>query len=118
MTETKKVLVINDESDTNLLMSIALKSKGYRIENAKRLQEGKILFDELRPNLLFLDINLPDGNGLEHISYFKGNLPSIKICVISANDDIYKAYDYHADEILIKPFSLMQIIEKTKELIG
>lgn len=118
MTAVKKVLVINDEIDTNHLMSIALKSKGYWIDNAKGLQEGKAIFDKLKPDLLFLDINLPDGNGLEHISYFKNNLTGIKICVISANDDIYKAYDYNADEILIKPFSLIQIIEKTKELIG
>lgn len=118
MAETKKILVINDEIDTNLLMSIALKNKGYRIENAYGLEEGKAIFEELKPQLLFLDINLPDGNGLNHIGYFKENLPPVKICVISANDDIYKAYDYHADGILIKPFSLTQIIEKTKELIG
>lgn len=118
MTQLKKVLVINDESDTNLLVSIALKNKGYQIENAKGLGEGKVIFEELRPDLLFLDINLPDGNGLNYIGYFKKDLPPIKICVISANDDIYKAYDYHADGILMKPFSLIQIIEKTKELIG
>ncbi|MES2725549.1 MAG: response regulator [Bacteroidota bacterium] len=118
MTGIKKILVINDESDTNMLMSIALKNKGYKIENAKGLGEGKAIFKELKPELLFLDINLPDGNGLNHICYFKENLPLVKICVISANDDIYKAYDYHADGILIKPFSLAQIIEKTKELIG
>ncbi len=118
MAEMKKVLVINDEIDTNLLMSIVLKTKGYCIENAKGLSEGKVIFDELKPDLLFLDINLPDGNGLNHIGYFKDSLPSVKICMISANDDIYKAYDYHADGILIKPFSLVQIIEKTKELIG
>lgn len=118
MTKTKKVLVINDESDTNMLMSVALKNKGYWIESAKWLEEGKAICKEHNPDLLFLDINLPDGNGLHHIGYFKEQLPAIKICVISANDEIYKAYDYHADGILMKPFSLIEIIEKTKELIG
>ncbi|MES2559383.1 MAG: response regulator [Bacteroidota bacterium] len=118
MIETKKVLVINDESDTNLLVSIALKNNGYQIESAKGLREGKVIFEELRPDLLFLDINLPDGNGLNHIGFFKEKLSFVKICIMSANDDIYKAYDYHADGILAKPFSLIQIIGKTKELIG
>lgn len=118
MTERKKVLVINDEIDTNLLMAIALKNRGYWIESADRLTEGKVICETEQPNLLFLDINLPDGNGLNHIGYFKEHTPNMKICVISANDDIYKAYDYHADGILIKPFSLTEIIEKTKELIG
>jgi DNA-binding response OmpR family regulator len=118
MADSKKVLVINDERDTNMLVSIALKNNGYTIENANGLKEGKIIFDKLKPDLLFLDINLPDGNGLNHIGSFKEHMPCVKICVISANDDIYKAYDYHADGILIKPFSLVQIIEKTRELIG
>lgn len=118
MAERKKVLIINDEKDTNLFLSIALKNKGYEIESASELGEGKARGEELKPDLLFLDINLPDGNGLNHIGYFKEKLPHIKVCVISANEDIYKAYDYQADGILIKPFSLIQIIEKTKELIG
>ncbi len=118
MTEIKKVLVINDEDDTNLLMSKVLKTRGYKIENASELKEGKILFESFKPDLLFLDINLPDGNGLTQIGYFKKLFPLIKICMISANEDIYKAFDYNADGFLVKPFSLGQIIEKTRELIG
>ena len=117
MTE-KKVLVINDESDTNLLVTRALRNKGYLIDHAKGLEDGKMLFEGLKPDLLFLDINLPDGNGLTQIGYFKKELPAVKVCMISANEDINKAYDYNADGILSKPFSLLQIIEKTKELIG
>jgi DNA-binding response OmpR family regulator len=118
MTEIKKVFVINDETDTNLLMAVVLKNKGYWIDSAGRLKEGTEMCEAVKPDLLFLDINLPDGNGLSHIGYFKKQIPNMKICVISANEDIYKAYDYHADGILMKPFSLLEIIDKTKELIG
>jgi DNA-binding response OmpR family regulator len=114
----KKVLVINDESDTNLLITLALKDKGYTIDNSYGLQEGKKIFLKEKPDLLFLDINLPDGNGLDNISYFKQVSPDVKVCMISANDDVRKSHDYHADTFLVKPFSLSDIIKKTKELIG
>jgi DNA-binding response OmpR family regulator len=114
----KKVLVINDESDTNLLIILALRDKGYEIDKASGLNEGKVLFGRYKPDLLFLDINLPDGNGLENVDYFKEVLPEVKICMISANDDVRKSYDFHADDFLPKPFSLYQIVQKTKELIG
>jgi len=114
----KKVLVINDESDTNLLIILALKDKGYEIDKAIGLSEGKMLFAEYKPDLLFLDINLPDGNGLDSVDYFKHENPLVKVCMISANDDVRKSHDFHADDFLPKPFSLYQIVQKTKELIG
>jgi DNA-binding response OmpR family regulator len=114
----KKVLVINDEKDTNLLIILALRDKGYEIDKASGLGEGKVLFAEYKPDLLFLDINLPDGNGLESVHYFKAELPDVKICMISANDDVRKSFDFHADDFLSKPFTLYQIVQKTKELIG
>jgi DNA-binding response OmpR family regulator len=114
----KKVLVINDEGDTNLLISLALKDKGYSIDNARNLMAGKELFAKETPDLLFLDINLPDGNGLDNIKYFKTEKPTTRICMISANEDVKKSIDLHADAYLVKPFSLSDIIAKTKELIG
>src|SRR5262249_16950659 len=114
----KKVLVINDENDTNLLIKLALEDKGYTIAYTHHLKEGKALFLTFMPQLLLLDINLPDGNGLDHIIYFKEKGPSAKICMISANEDIERSYDFKADAFLSKPFSLSQIMEKTKELIG
>jgi DNA-binding response OmpR family regulator len=114
----KRVLVINDEGDTNFLIEQALKSKGYEIENARGLQEGRKLFADHEPDLLFLDINLPDGNGMDNISYFKHMKPSTMICMISANDDVSHSVDRDADAFLSKPFSMIQIIEKVKDLIG
>ncbi len=114
----KKVLVINDESDTNLLISFALKNNGYLIDNSNNLETGKMLFLNFKPDLLFLDINLPDGNGLTYINFFKNLSPNVKICMISANDDVTKSHDFNADSYLTKPFSLLQILDKTKALIG
>jgi DNA-binding response OmpR family regulator len=114
----KKVLVINDESDTNMLISTALKSKGYIIDNTSGLEEGKLLFSSFKPDLLFLDINLPDGNGLNNVHYFKSMLPETKICMISANEEVQRFNDFNADSYLSKPFSISQIIDKTHELIG
>jgi DNA-binding response OmpR family regulator len=114
----KKVLVINDENDTNLLISTALKNKGYLIDKSSDLKAGKALFTNFKPDLLFLDINLPDGNGLNSVKYFKSMLPDTKICMISANEDVQKFNDFNADSYLSKPFSISQIVNKTQELIG
>jgi DNA-binding response OmpR family regulator len=114
----KKVLVINDENDTNLLISTALKNRGYLIDNSSRLETVKAIFESFSPDLIFLDINLPDGNGLNNVNYFKSMLPDTKICMISANEDVQRFNDFNADSYLSKPFSISQIINKTQELIG
>ncbi|MDP1728384.1 MAG: response regulator [Bacteroidota bacterium] len=116
--EAKKVLVINDESETNLLISFALKNRGYLIDNSNNLESGKSVFRNFKPDLLFLDINLPDGNGLMNINFFKNLQPNVKICMISANEEVNKSHDFNADSFLTKPFSLVQILDKTKDLIG
>jgi DNA-binding response OmpR family regulator len=113
-----RILVIDDEKDIKFILSDALKSKGYMVSNAGTIAEGKTVFRQFKPDLLFLDINLPDGESIKDISFFREQQPGLKICMISAQDDIKRVSKGQVDAYLSKPFSMSQIIEKTKELLG
>lgn len=98
-----KVLVIDDERDICSLLSNFLISRGYEVSTASTLADGMSLMTTVRPDILFLDNNLPDGLGWDKIDFIHKILPECKINLISA-------YKYIPDTILNNPY--ISLIEK------
>ena len=86
MRQTPKVLIIDDEPDICFLLGSMLKKKNIETAFANTLSEGFEKLNDLKPALLFLDLNLTDGSGLEAIPKIKHDFPDIKIIIISAYD--------------------------------
>jgi DNA-binding response OmpR family regulator len=84
----KSVLIVDDEIDICFLLGAMLRRKGYPVSYANSLEEGIKKADDLLPDILFLDINLPDGSGLDHIREIKAKHPHIIIIMISAYDGV------------------------------
>ena len=108
----RKVLIIEDEIEIGLLLSVAIKRKGFDVSVSDNLKRGHELFDIVHPDILILDIHFPDGNGIEHIRWFKHENSKLKIIMISAYDtlqDRQKAFEEGADEFLSKPFDLNKL---------
>src|SRR6476620_661457 len=105
--KTKKVLIIEDEGDMCLLLNIILTGKEMELEHVKNLSAAKEYLKEHQPEVVLLDNKLPDGFGVDFISYIKANYPSIKIIMISGFDISAKdvALDNGADIFLEKPFT-------------
>jgi DNA-binding NtrC family response regulator len=115
----KKVLIIEDEGDMCLLLNILLNGKEMNLEHVKSLAAAEVYLQKEQPNVILLDNKLPDGFGIDFISYIKKNYPAIKIIMISGYDasamDV--ALDNGADLFLEKPFSKDQLYQAVTSLL-
>jgi DNA-binding response OmpR family regulator len=79
-----KILIVDDEMDYCLIMKSYFQSKGYEVFLAFTLKEGLKKLEEMEPEILVLDNNLPDGQGWDCIDSIIEQFPSLKIYLISA----------------------------------
>ena len=111
----KKILIIEDDKNLNKGLSIAL-NKEYEIISLNTISESKKYIDKV--DLILLDMNLPDGDGLEIIEYTR-QTSSVPIIVLSAIDleaYIISSINLGADDYLTKPFSLGILEAKIKRV--
>lgn len=110
----QNVLIVDDEIDICLLLKSLLKSQAIDSSYVQTLADAEVSFKEASPSILFLDMNLPDGNGIQKIEGFKQKSPSTSIVMMSAYDteeDRKTALDKGADLFLSKPFSRKEVLE-------
>ncbi|WP_229310983.1 response regulator [Larkinella soli] len=108
MTNTKRVLIVDDEADICLLLSGLLKRMGYQPTCANFLEEGRQRLAQQTYDAVFLDLSLPDGVGFELLSYIRTNGNETKVIMISAFDGIAerkRASQEGADYFIGKPFN-------------
>lgn len=79
-----KILIVDDESDYCSIMESYFKEKNYEVYLAYTLNEGLSKIDEIKPDILFLDNNLPDGQGWKYVDAIVEKYPQIRIYLISA----------------------------------
>jgi len=107
----KKVLIIDDEADIRFLLKRALTSHKYSVIEAENLKQGLDLYNESEPDIIILDVNLPDGNGIYYARKFK-NEKNIVIFISADNDKLADGYkDLGANGFLKKPFVINQLLE-------
>ncbi len=81
----KKILIIDDEIDFCIIMKGYFEKKNYEVNLAYTLQKGLFLVDEKKPDILFLDNNLPDGQGWQYVEQIVEKNPHLTIYLISAH---------------------------------
>ena len=79
-----KILVIDDEVDYCTILKSYFLQKKYEVFLAFTLKEGLELINSVRPDILFLDNNLPDGNGWPHVESIVEKIPHIRVYLVSA----------------------------------
>jgi two-component system OmpR family response regulator len=115
-----KVLIVDDEPDICFLFSRILKMRNLRTDFACNLADASRSVQADPPSLIFLDNSLPDGQGVDFISFLKEHYPDTRIIMITANDgsiDKLRAFQQGADDFLGKPLSL-EIINRTLDKIS
>ncbi|HWK04929.1 MAG TPA: response regulator [Puia sp.] len=108
MTETSKVLIVDDELDICYLLSGMLKQRNFRTGFVNSLSDAVVALQTDTPSLLFLDNHLPDGFGLDFIPYVKKNYPDVKVIMITAHDGAAErkiAYNGGVDLFIAKPLN-------------
>jgi len=115
-----KVLVIEDEGEMCLLLSLILDDQGLVVNHVKTLTAAKQFLEKEAPALILLDNRLPDGLGVDFISYIKKSVPGVKIIMISGVDPEAEdaALEIGADHFLAKPFTKQQLQVSIKNLLN
>ena len=119
---TKKVLVVDDEPDTLELVKLVLESGGFEAVLANNGKEALAHLATMRPDLVLLDIMMPDMDGWDVFRKIKERDPGIPIAILTAKaQNIDKLLGLHvlkADDYITKPFGKNELIGKVKKLIG
>ena len=104
----KKVLIIDDEVDLCLLLKTYLNRRNYEVYYAHTLKEGMTQFQEVIPDILFLDNNLPDGIGWEKAAGLIEQYPGLQVHLISAYQPAMEGSS-HAFKVWEKPLTLKDL---------
>ena len=115
---TKKILIVEDEGEIALILDMVLNEKKLHPDYVNTLLAADEYLAKQQPALIILDNQLPDGFGVDFISYIKKKYPSIKIIMITGfatSRDI--AIANGADAFFEKPFSLDEFYEAIDRLL-
>ncbi len=115
-TPPSRVLVIEDDSDIRRFVRVALESEGHDVTEAATLQRGLIEAGTRRPDLVVLDLGLPDGDGIDFIREFRSwsSSPVLVLSARSGERDKIRALDAGADDYLVKPFGSGELLARTR----
>ncbi len=117
----KKIVIIDDEPDSLTLMRDLLEEYTCRVYTATTGREGLRFIETQKPDLVFLDLRLPDTSGEEVLKQCKAKFPQVKVIIGTAygSDDVRKQLiDKGADGFFDKPIDLNAFEKKARELIG
>jgi two-component system KDP operon response regulator KdpE len=110
------VLVVEDDPRMRRFLRGALASHGFRVEEAITAAEATMLAASHHPDLVLLDLGLPDRDGLEVVTTLRAKAPT-PIVVVSARgqeDDKVRALDLGADDYLTKPFGTAELLARMR----
>ncbi|MCX6340121.1 MAG: response regulator [Candidatus Aureabacteria bacterium] len=117
--QIKNILLIEDEKDICALLSESLVSKGYNVKTARTRREGINYLKKNSPDLVFLDLNLPDGDGMSVLSQMRKSNPKTIPAIISAYgsaDRREEARRKGAYVFIDKPFTDREIFKVIRQL--
>ena len=116
------IFIVEDDSNIREIEMFALKNSGYMVEGFENAKDFFKRISEKKPDLVLLDIMLPDVDGMEILARLK-NVPETKpipIIMVTAKTteiDKVKGLDTGADDYVTKPFGVMELISRVKALL-
>jgi two-component system phosphate regulon response regulator PhoB len=110
-----RILVIEDEADIRQVLTYNLRLEGHEVADAESGQAGLAMAQEKRPDLVLLDIMLPDVSGLEICRKLKSDaslraVPVIMLTARSEEIDRVVGFELGADDYVVKPFSVRELV--------
>lgn len=118
----KKVLIVDDEPDTLELVKLVLESGGFKTVLATSGKEALNVVESTKPDLVLLDIMMPDMDGWEVFRKIKEKYSTLPIAILTAKaqnfDRLLGLHVLKADDYITKPFGKNELIGRVKKLTG
>lgn len=114
-----KILIVDDDPDILEVLRLLLNLEGYDVSTASDGMTGLSLARENTPDMIILDLNLPDINGQQICKIIRGEL-NVPILILSARDNVSDkvvCLEYGADDYLTKPFENIELIARVKAIL-
>lgn len=114
-----KILIIDDEPQIRRFLQIGLTAQGYQISESAEGRTGLAMVAELNPDLIILDLGLPDLDGhvvLQKLRDFY-HQPIIVLSVRNSEAEIVKALDAGANDYVVKPFGIQELLARIRGLL-
>ncbi len=110
------ILIVEDEADIRRFVRLTLETEGHTVHEAATLQRGLIEAGTRRPDLVVLDLGLPDGDGVDLIRDLRtwSAMPIIVLSARSAEASKIAALDAGADDYLVKPFGSGELMARVR----
>jgi len=115
-----RVLVVDDEPTLAELVSMALRLEGWEIRSAENGRTAVRVAREFRPDVVVLDVMLPDFDGLEVLRRMRADLPALPVLFLTAKDaveDRIAGLTAGGDDYVTKPFSLEEVTLRLRALL-
>uniref|UniRef100_Q47A45 Response regulator receiver:Transcriptional regulatory protein, C-terminal n=1 Tax=Dechloromonas aromatica (strain RCB) TaxID=159087 RepID=Q47A45_DECAR len=118
-TTPAKVLIIEDEKQIRRFVRVAVEEEGCLVSEAETMSQGLLEAGSRKPDLLILDLGLPDGNGIDLIRDLRSwsDVPVLILSARSQENDKIDALDAGADDYLTKPFSVGELRARVRALL-
>ncbi len=110
------ILIVEDEQAIRRFVRTALEGEGYRVHEADTVRRGLLEAGTRKPDLIILDLGLPDGDGVDFIRDLR-TWSRLPVLVLSARIEEYdkvEALDAGADDYLIKPFGVAELLARVR----
>lgn len=120
MTNNKyKILLVEDEINIRDFVSTLLESSGYQVILAGSCAAAKTMFSSYMPDLVVLDLGLPDADGMEFLRYLRGMVltPVIVLSARTSEKDKVDALDEGANDYVTKPFSAAELLARVRSTL-
>jgi CheY-like chemotaxis protein len=117
-----RILIVDDEERNVALLRRVLEHAGFsRIESTNDPREVADIYVRMRPDLILLDLNLPRKDGREVLAEVKSDedlkrIPVVILTTSSADEDILRSYNLHANCYITKPIDLGQFLKVVKSI--
>lgn len=116
------IYIVEDDKNISEIESYALKNSGYQVDSFENAKAFCCRCQERKPDLVLLDVMLPDSDGIEVLKKIRRNpdlkrVPVIMVTAKSSEIDKVKGLDNGADDYITKPFGIMELISRVKALL-